>query len=72
MRAKFRCMSVEQFQHSELAKLAAVTDEAGTNKEWAAATPSGTLTLQIDNPKAQGHFRPGRSYYLDVTDAGDE
>jgi hypothetical protein len=30
------------------------------------ATPSGTFTMQVDNPAVFDRFKPGRLYYLDV------
>lgn len=37
------------------------------NAAWAAATPSGMLELQIDNPKAWGFFDPGAEYIVKIT-----
>lgn len=33
------------------------------------ATPSGQLQMTINNPEAFGHFKSGRAYYLDFTEA---
>lgn len=40
----------------------AVYDES--NKEWAEATPSGSLTMVIDNPKAAATIIQGDTYEL--------
>jgi len=37
------------------------------NKEWSAATPSGTLTMQIKNDLAAEQFAPGQEWFLDFT-----
>lgn len=37
------------------------------NTAWSAATPSGQLELQIDNPKAWGFFDPGAEYIVKIT-----
>ena len=57
--------------YSERVKLNAVYG-GGTNAEdntFAQATPSGTLELCIDNPKAQGQLKPGMKFYVDLTPA---
>ena len=71
MRAKFRCQSIENFDGgSEQAKLQAVTSGySEENSQFNTATPSGDLSIYIDNPKAKGFFKPGKEYYLDFTEA---
>ncbi|HEX8249017.1 MAG TPA: hypothetical protein VF599_12640 [Pyrinomonadaceae bacterium] len=44
-------------------------DPSSENKSFAKATPSLTLTMQIDNPKAFGFWEEGAEYYLDITRA---
>jgi hypothetical protein len=34
---------------------------------FAAATPSGICTLQIDNPAIADEFKPGDTYYIEFT-----
>lgn len=71
MRAKFRCNSVQDFgQGGETSALGAVVDD-GTpeNERYHTATPSGSLTLSVSNPSVRGFFKPGKSYYLDFTEA---
>lgn len=52
----------------EQVKLGAVySDKEGSaNKEWAKATPSGSLELTIDNPGAHGRLKPGMFVYVDL------
>jgi hypothetical protein len=38
------------------------TAEAPKNAEWAKATPSGEITMVIDNPAAAEQFTPGREF----------
>ena len=45
--------------------------EGKDNKDWSVWTPSGHLQMNIDNPGAQGHFKPGREYYLDLIEVED-
>ncbi len=82
--AKFRCTDVglfEAYQGTDedgktkpmaigaRVKLMAVTDQEETNAAWAAATPSGELTMQIDNPVAAAQFLPGKEYLLRIEEA---
>ena len=39
------------------------------NKEWAAYTPSGSITMTILNESAFGQFEPGDEYFVDFTPA---
>lgn len=39
------------------------------NKKFAKYTPSGQLTMQVDNPPAQEFFKLGKTYYLDFSEA---
>ena len=39
------------------------------NKPWSEYTPAGRLELSITNPALHGHFKPGKEYYLDITEA---
>lgn len=39
------------------------------NREWASATPSGSLIMTVRNDAATTQFKKGREYYLDFTEA---
>lgn len=77
VRAKFRCTKVQRIQScqpdgtcpqaSEEVELSAVY--GGTNATWAKWTPSGQIRMTINNPDAQGKFKPKQCYYLDFTEA---
>lgn len=71
MRAKFRVGSYTQYTGAgRKFELSAVTDD-GTpeNQRYYTATPSGTLSITIDNPAVVDFLQPGKSYYLDFTEA---
>jgi hypothetical protein len=87
MRAKFRCSSVSEIfwdewknnkstgtkvKGSEQVTFHAVYATDGPNKEWATATPSGSLSMNIDNPAAWGHFKVDEEYFLDFFHAPKE
>lgn len=75
VRAKFRCTVVEDYGYSKKVKLGAVypSDEEraaqSENDSFNKATPSGEMWMTIDNPAASIQFEPGKSYYLDFTEA---
>ena len=74
IRAKFRCDLVSKTAYYESVELCAVGPNNGEvlnseNASFAKATPNGSLKMTIDNPDAQGFFKPGKSYYLDFTEA---
>jgi hypothetical protein len=39
----------------------------GEDKRFAKATPSGEVTMYVDNPPAQAFFELGKAYYLDFS-----
>jgi hypothetical protein len=39
------------------------------NKTWSKYTPSGTISLAIDNPEAYDTFEIGKTYFVDFSDA---
>lgn len=84
VRAKFRVTSVRPVQHTnhktgeviqtqEVWEMQPVysADPADENHTFWKATPSGSLTLNIDNPEAWGTWEQGQEVYLDLTPAAD-
>ena len=68
LRAKFDCVAVTKYAGgSEQAQMQAALG-AG-NEAWSQFTPSGSLTIAITNPAATGKLTPGKSYFLDFTEA---
>lgn len=73
VRAKFRCnfethkkWGSEDSHVTRSYEFSAVYDsEMPEDQRYAKATPSGALTIQVDNPAVT--FVPGKSYYLDFT-----
>ena len=68
IRAKFNVTSVNKQGETETVYMSAAT-QGEENKEWAAASPSGNLSIVIANPAAQGQLEQGKSYFLDFTPA---
>jgi hypothetical protein len=71
VRAKVVCQGIkEQYSNSEVI-LTAVHSETGENADFTAATPYGYVQMGIypaDRPAAT-FFKPGKTYYLDFTEA---
>jgi hypothetical protein len=72
-RAKFQCTSVTKSKHWDgtgrfifNAKMTPVTSGSEENKEFFAATPSGTIELGQFNEEL---FVPGKEYFVDFTEA---
>ena len=77
-RCKFRCMSVESFGPGAGVKVnlsAIYPSESDGYKHSAedhaffSATPSGTLSMHIQNPYGAELFEPGKNFYLDISEA---
>lgn len=73
LRAKFYVATVKTDEYAEHVTLNAVygTDDKDNeeNNQFAEATPSGTMEMQITKPSAKGFFKEGCNYYLDFTEA---
>lgn len=74
VRAKFQCTSEVNTRWSAKAapnrsyEFQAVYDPAQPDDQrYAKATPTGKLTLTVDNPAVT--FEPGKPYYIDITPA---
>lgn len=71
--ARFTCQSVKELPASEGSahlevEFCAVWGNGKGNESWSKATPNGRLTMTITNPAVVGHFRPGKTYALDLTE----
>jgi len=70
VKAKFICDSVTNFKNTKQAALRAVYGKEGENADFAKATPSGDLRINIDSEvPASNFFLPGREYYLTFEEA---
>jgi hypothetical protein len=72
VRAKFQVQQKTQhvYQHAAgggIVALSAVYEDGGVNKSWAKSTPSGTITMQIDNPEAFAALELGAYFFVDFT-----
>lgn len=72
VRAKFRCLSIEDFGYNKRVKFQAVYEgalgENEENKRFTQATPWGELAMTVDNPNAAIQFEANKEYYLDFTE----
>ena len=72
VKAKFRCNSVTDFGGQKQAQFTAVYSQTGENADFAQATPSGDLKINIDSGvPASNFFKPGNSYYLTFEEAAN-
>lgn len=74
MRAKMLVSSVEVTMHGEIIKAAPVCGdkpfgEKGESEDntFARFSPSGSLSLTVNNPDLFGKIKPGQKFYVDFT-----
>lgn len=74
MRAKMRVTEVAVNEYGEKLTMNPVCkstpypdDGSDEDNTYAKFSPSGALTLQIQNPALYGMFKPGQKFYLDFT-----
>ncbi len=72
VRAKMRCNSVTDFgpESGTRVEFGAVYGTEGENADYAKATPSAAVQMQVSpGTKAAGAFQAGKCYYVDFTPA---
>lgn len=71
VRAKFVCGAVTETTYGQKSvSMYAVYSNEGENASFSKATPSGQLTLNVEaDTPASEYFKPGQSYYLDISEA---
>ena len=74
VRGKFTLLSIKEVKFSpqsqsvfEYTFQATYDSTVPEDRSYSKYTPSGTLTMFVDNPPAQEQFKLGESYYLDLT-----
>lgn len=77
IRAKFKLQEVKEFansssKHLRFTAVCLADNEVEENRRYHKYTPSGELTISIDNPPAFGQFKLGDFYYLDFTPAPEK
>lgn len=71
VRAKFTVRAVKMYSNNfgEVELVALHDTSTPENQRFTKATPNGTLTMSIDNPPALEQFKPGKTFYVDFTEA---
>jgi len=73
VRGKFQLQAITKHSWSPTAQTfvfqAVCADHIEENKRFHKYTPSGQLSMTVDNPPAQEFFELGKSYYLDFSKA---
>ncbi|MDA3834399.1 MAG: hypothetical protein PF495_13525 [Spirochaetales bacterium] len=72
VRAKFECISVTNYGKNigSQVSMTPVIGVEGDNKHFSDATPSGEFNMYISSGvPAENFFKPGKSYYLDISEA---
>lgn len=70
VRAKFRCVCIEDYGLSKKVKLTVVNSGAdpmgdtAENRNFTRYTPNGEIWMTIDNPHASVQFEPNEEYYV--------
>lgn len=72
VRAKFRCVETKKSDHGYGSRQNTVVLRPVSgpgNESWAAATPGGEISMNINNPEALDQFKLGAIYFVDFTPA---
>lgn len=69
VRGKFKLVQICSLSWNtgakELKFNAVCSDDTDENKKFHKYTPSGTITMTVDNPEAMEQFELGKDYYVD-------
>ena len=71
VRAKFKVQKIakQSWGGSEISMWPEYDSAIPEDQRYAKATPSGSLTMSVDNPPAEEFFELGKTYYLDFSKA---
>lgn len=69
VRGKFTCTKATKTPYGTEISMWALYSENKEDNSYAQATPSGQLTMIVNNPSAEEFFVPGGKYFLDFTKA---
>lgn len=74
IRAKMQVQTIETNMWSDIVKFACVYGGSNNAEDntFAKATPSGSMTIQIDNPAARGKLKAGDVVYVDIIPAPEQ
>lgn len=70
VRAKFTCTEKTETQDGFKIKMVPVTCGSKENEQFFKYTPYGSLEIGTINPTAAADLKPGKQYYVDLTEAG--
>lgn len=72
VRLKFHCWDKQSYlDESYSIQMQPCYSDSPENKEFFKATPGGILSFSCVNPAAAAQIEKGKSYYIDITPAGD-
>ena len=73
VRAKFVCQEIRHMYYNPASRTVVLRPQYDQtieeDRRFAKATPSGEMTMYIDNPPAAEFFELGKTYYLDFSKA---
>lgn len=69
LRAKFLCNKIEDYGTWKKVFLMAQYSNTKEDNQFSSATPSGSMEMTVTSESGMGYFKPGKQYYLDITEA---
>ncbi len=69
VRGKFTCTKATKTQYGTEVSFWALYSNNPEDNQYAAATPSGHMTMMVNNPPAEEFFKEGTVFYLDFRKA---
>ena len=68
VRAKFFCSAITEFAAgAKRVELETSYSDNPEDNQFSKFTPSGHVSMSVDNPDIDGFFVPGKSYFLDFS-----
>jgi hypothetical protein len=69
VRGKFSCTKNIETPYGNEVSFWALYSNSPEDNSYAAATPSGQISMVVNNPDAKDFFVPGQAYFLDFKKA---
>lgn len=75
VRGKFKVQEITEFAWGSAARKIVLRPEYDPqipeDQKYAKATPSGEITMVIDNPPASDYLKLGKTFYVDFTEVDE-
>jgi hypothetical protein len=71
LRAKFVCTELTEYTYDKAVKLITQYSNTPEDNQFSSVTPNGTLSMMLSSDAGKIFFKPGKKYFIDITEEQD-